>query len=211
MNRLVTCILLSFCCGCAFYDTYPVYEGNARTTNVPSVGLEFSGQLFKQSLRGDGRTMGVSYGNTYVANTHTTMEECSDPNANVFKNRLESLGYLIRSPNPKYLIDVSAENHGEQARGERALCYLCSLSLLGKTEILYIPWLRVYEKDTGKLICNYRPKKQGYTLRLCGPLFGAFVDRYFDVPASRTETSWIEELADHAADAIADYELKKGE
>lgn len=188
--------------GCAFYSTYPVYDYERANAQTVISSAEFSGELFMTEFRGAGVIFGAAYNNVYVGSTSTRTRMWQDPNAERFVDRVESAGISVRSPDPKYTIDVRQYCNGEQNLGTRWLWYLGSITFLSRTENLYCLQIRIYEKRTGELIAKRRIPFTGYTLRFCIPLWGPWVDRNLDVPHDDQVMTWYLQAADYAIDEI---------
>ena len=199
-------ILLS--AGCAFYNTYPTYT-NLEQNVVVKASVDFTGDIFKTELRSRGNLFGNTYNNYYAGHTQSATYEWQDPDAEYFKDRIESAGILTRAPNPQYTIDVKRYNNGEQNPQARWLTFLGSLTLIGRTQNLYFVKIRIYEKSTGELIAQKLTPFTGFTLRFCGPIFGALVDRDLDTPTDNQVTSWYLQCADYAISEIQKHQKKK--
>lgn len=125
--------------------------------------------------------------------------------AKIIMDRIEDSGFIIRSPKPKYILDVEnvyqdCEPPSICSVGDFLKVYLPTLTFAGRSEQCYQYKMKIYDAATGKVLHSRMYNFQGYIVSVqLIPVFYALKH-----PGNEYYQQWVLQIAD---DAIKQFQL----
>lgn len=169
MNKSPILIALAFLAGCfSVVNTFPTYEPGDSSPRGNDVSVGFSGNLFRMknvtSVDGAVYSVGNAYGTKnqfytgtglYSGQAYSWQEVPFE--AKIIADRLEDCGFIVRAPQPKYILDVEdfykdCEPPSDCSMGDFLAVYLPTLTFAGRTDKCYPYKVKIYDAATGKVL-----------------------------------------------------------